>query len=76
VVPVPGTPVLPDDATAATGLVVPGTGPDPTKEPLLPVIVRSVAHFRPELGESLTTAEQKNYQRMAVRITEVMEEGW
>jgi hypothetical protein len=40
------------------------------------VIVRSVAHFRPELGESLTTALQKNVDRMARRITQVMELGW
>jgi hypothetical protein len=72
---VPGTPVLPSDATAATGLPAPEPV-DPTKDPLLPVIVRSVGHFVPELGQSLTTAQQECYQRMAVRITEVMEEGW
>ena len=42
----------------------------------IPFVVRSTAHYRPELGESITTALQQNYDRMAVQIVAVMEEGW
>jgi hypothetical protein len=46
-------------------------------DPRTPVaIIRSVAHFRPELGESLTTAQQKNINRMAVQIVSMMEKPW
>jgi Lipopolysaccharide-assembly len=62
-----------------------GTGPvsneftiiDPqTREKAVPVTLRSIAHFRPELGESITTGLQKNINRMAVQIVSVMEKGW
>lgn len=46
-----------------------------TKRKIQPVIVRSTAHFRPELGESITTAMQKNIDRIAVQIVSVMELG-
>jgi hypothetical protein len=47
-----------------------------TRERAVPVLLRSVAHFRPELGESITTALQKNINRMAVQVVSVMEKGW
>ena len=47
-----------------------------TREKAAPVTLRSVAHFRPELGESITTALQQNIDRMAVQIVSVMEKGW
>jgi hypothetical protein len=47
-----------------------------TKKKALPVVVRSVAQFRPELGESITTGIQRNIDRMAVQIVSVMEKGW
>jgi hypothetical protein len=73
------TPTLPSDASAARGL----TPPPPLdpwdqkeKKRPQPLILRSVAHFRPELGESLTTALQKNVNRMAEQIVSAMEMGW
>jgi len=55
----------------------PGTlPPDAPRPPYPVVIVRSVAHYRPELGETLTTALWKNYDRMAVQIVSMMEQGW
>lgn len=47
-----------------------------TKAKAKPVVVRSVAEFRPELGESITTAMQRNYDRLAVQIVSAMETGW
>jgi Lipopolysaccharide-assembly len=47
-----------------------------TRKKAVPVIVRSVAQYRPELGESLTTAFQKNIDRLAVQIVFAMEKGW
>jgi hypothetical protein len=35
-----------------------------------------VADFRPELGESLSTAQQMNYDRMAVQIVSMLEKPW
>jgi hypothetical protein len=47
-----------------------------TRKKAIPVIVRSVAQYRPELGESITSAFQKNIDRMAVQIVSAMEKGW
>jgi hypothetical protein len=47
-----------------------------TRKKAIPVVVRSVAQFRPELGESITTAMQKNIDRLAVQIVSAMEKGW
>ena len=47
-----------------------------TREKAIPVVVRSVGHFRPELGESITTALKENVDRLAVQIVSVMEKGW
>jgi hypothetical protein len=71
-VPIVGTPTLPSVGMAA---VDPDYDPNCDKPPP-PVIVRSVAHFRPELGESLTTAMQKNVNRMAIHIVNAMEKPW
>jgi hypothetical protein len=40
------------------------------------VLVRSVAHYRPEIGESLATAQQINCDRMAEQIVNMMETAW
>jgi hypothetical protein len=74
---VPGTPT-PD---TSGGIIGGGEAEeaiiDPeTRKKAIPVIVRSVAHFRPELGESITTAMQRNIDDMAVQIVSVMEKGW
>jgi hypothetical protein len=47
-----------------------------TKKKAVPIVMRSIAHFRPELGESITTAMQRNIDRMAVQIVSAMEAGW
>ncbi len=48
----------------------------PRPVPLPPALVTSTATFIPELGESLTTARQKNVDRVAVQITHMMEKPW
>lgn len=40
------------------------------------VLVRSIAYYRPEIGESLATAQQINCQRMAEQIVNMMEVAW
>jgi hypothetical protein len=40
------------------------------------VLVQSTGGFIPELGESLTTAEQKNVNSLAVQIVSMMEIPW
>jgi len=40
------------------------------------VLVRSIAHYRPEIGESLATAQQRNCQSMAEQIVNMMEVPW
>jgi hypothetical protein len=72
---IPGTP------TPDTSGPLAGGGEEEIIDPLtrkkaIPVVVRSVAHFRPELGESITTAMQRNIDDMAVQIVSVMEKGW
>jgi len=74
-VPVPSTPNAPTSGAVA------GAGDEEIIDPVTgqkanAVQVRSTAHFRPELGESITTALQKNMDRMAVQIVSTMELGW
>jgi hypothetical protein len=62
----PGAPpALPPDAP-------PGTKPPPPP----PVLVQSVGGFIPELGGSITTAQQQNVNRLAVQIVSMMEVPW
>jgi hypothetical protein len=69
-IPAPGVPTSP--APVDEDLIL-----DPvTKKKALPITMRSVAHFRPELGESITTAQLRNIDRMAVQIVSAMESGW
>jgi hypothetical protein len=42
----------------------------------LPTVVQSTASFIPELGQSITTAEQKDFQRLAIHIVSMMELPW
>jgi hypothetical protein len=58
---------------------MPGGPPLPPGAPTPPwayQLVRSVAYFRPELGESISTAEQRNVDRMAIQIISMMEAPW
>ncbi len=52
--------------------------PPPGEAPLASgvVVARSMAHFIPELGESITTSHQKNVQRLATQIVSLMECPW
>jgi hypothetical protein len=54
----------------------PDAPPGPPPPPPPPVLVQSVAGFIPELGESLTTAQKKNVDRLAVQIVSMMEKPW
>jgi hypothetical protein len=54
----------------------PPVGPMPTVGLLGSVLVRSVAFYRPEIGESLATAQQWNCQNMAQQIVNMMEVAW
>lgn len=59
------------DATPGA-LPAPGDAPKPPP----PVLIRSVASFIPELGESRTAALQKNVNSLAVQIVSMMELPW
>ena len=73
---IPGTPQAPTSGPIEVNGVE-GEIIDPlTRKKAIPVIVRSVAHYRPELGESFTTALQSNIDQMATEIVSVMEKGW
>jgi hypothetical protein len=50
--------------------------PDAPRPPYPVVIIRSLAYYRPELGETLTTALWRNYDGMGVQIVSMMEKGW
>lgn len=72
---VPGVPTMPN--TGPMGAPDEEEILDPlTKKKIIPVLMRTTAHFRPELGESITTAMQRNIDRMAVQIVSAMEKGW
>ncbi len=52
------------------------TAPGAPINPLAYQYVRSVGYYRPELGESISTAQQRNVDRMAVQIISMMENPW
>ncbi|HLN28807.1 MAG TPA: LPS assembly lipoprotein LptE [Gemmataceae bacterium] len=60
----------------------PGGAPPPPPKPGQPppppppVLVTSVGHFIPELGQSLTSAQKENVDRLAVQIVSMMEKPW
>ncbi len=56
----------------------PLTGPLPTPQsfPIAFQSVRSTGYFRPELGETLATAQLQNVRQMAVQIVSMMEAPW
>jgi len=75
--PTPGMPV-PETAEGAVrppDYVPPGI-PIGAPPPPPPVLVQSIASFIPELGESITTAQQKNVNRLAIQIVSMMESPW
>ncbi len=54
--------------------------PPPPPPPLTPetkaVLIQSTAGFVPEIGQSITTAQQQNVNRLAVQIVSMMEKPW
>jgi hypothetical protein len=66
----PGAPPPPPPPDAPP--LPPGKPPPPPPVTL----VQSLGGFIPELGQSLTTAQQQNVNRLAVRIVGLMEEPW
>jgi hypothetical protein len=40
------------------------------------IVITSLGDFIPEIGQSLTTAQQQNVNRMAVQIVSMMEKPW
>jgi len=73
----PGTPVpeSSDGTIRPPDYVPPGALVGPPVTPP-PVLVQSIASFIPELGESITTAQQKNVNRLAIQIVSMMESPW
>lgn len=54
----------------------PVAAPPPPGAPPPPVLVQSIGGFIPELGQSLTTAQQQNVNRLAISIVSMMEKPW
>lgn len=69
-----GPPTAPPGTLEGPPAPLPAVPPDPRAVP--PAVVRSVAGFIPELGESQATAYQKNVDRLAVQIVSLMEKPW
>jgi hypothetical protein len=65
--PAPGAPVPPPPPPPAPGALPP---PPPT------VLVQSTASFIEEVGQSITTAEKDNVDRLAIQIVSMMEIPW
>jgi Lipopolysaccharide-assembly len=62
--PAPNAPVPPPPPPGAPPPPVPGT------------LVQSIGHFAEELGQSTTTAQKENVDRLAAHIVEMMERPW
>ncbi len=58
------------------GSIGPDSPPGAQLIPPPPVVITATADFAPELGESITTAQQKQINRMAVQIVSMMEKPW
>jgi Lipopolysaccharide-assembly len=58
------------------GSLSPDAPPGAQFIPPPPVVVTSTANFVPELGESITTAQQQNMQKLAIQIVSMMEKPW
>jgi hypothetical protein len=58
------------------GSLPPDAPPGAQFIPPPPVVITATADFAPELGESITTAQQKMVNRMAIQIVSMMEKPW
>jgi hypothetical protein len=70
----PGSTAAPDGALQPVPIPPPGGPPAPPPPP--PVLVQSIGGFIPELGQSLTTAQYQNVNRLAIQIVSMMELPW
>ncbi len=59
-----------------SGPVPPPPPPPPLTPATKPVLIQSTAGFVPEIGQSITTAQQQNVNRLAVQIVSMMEKPW
>jgi len=73
--PIPGQLGSTPDLARPPEYAPPGT-PTPAPPNPPPVLVQSVASFIPELGQSITTAQQTNVNRLAIQIVSMMESPW
>ena len=77
----PGAGGVPNSPLAAFPPVAPNAGVTSTLPiagctPVQPVIVASTATFAPEIGQSNTSAQQLNVNRLATQIVALMEKPW
>jgi hypothetical protein len=54
----------------------PPDAPPAIPAPPPPVLIQSIGGFIPELGQSITTAQQQNVNRLAIQIVSMMEKPW
>jgi hypothetical protein len=82
--PIPATPTSPLNQGTTVAPNIPSADQAPAIQPPpdLPIppiafqLVRSIGHYRPELGESISTAQKENVDRMATSIVFMMESPW
>lgn len=73
-VPFPGGTNAPGPSGGPPVPAAPGVAPGGL--PFMGVVVRSVASFRPEIGQSISTAMQDNVDQLATQIVSMMEKPW
>jgi hypothetical protein len=54
----------------------PPDAPPAIPAPAPPVLIQSIGGFIPELGQSISTAQQQNVNRLAIQIVSMMEKPW
>jgi hypothetical protein len=55
----------------------PAPPPPPPLDPATkPLLIQSTAEFVPEIGQSITTAQKQNVDRLAIQIVSMMEKPW
>lgn len=73
----PGAGAPPTPPGIATQDAVPPQGGIVIPPPVVrPALVTSTGNFIPEVGQSLTTAQQRNMNRLATQIVALMEKPW
>ena len=85
----PAIPSIPAPEATPGGLPIPNVAPSVPPPPFAPpdtppatvpapppVLVQSIGGFIPELGQSITTAQQENVNRLAIQIVSMMEKPW